>query len=285
MVLSLETPGRARAGAHGDTSAPASHDPLTGTLARGLALLDAMLAARAPLTLAEIAARVGLEQSTTLRLLRALEVAEYVVRQPFTKRYSPSPKAIHPFALLHPVEQLRRETSAFVRDIANDLQQTVVFILFVGYERMVVEIAQTPGSLSPYYGTWLRGPLHGSGGGKSLLLGLDGAARRAVLGEEPFAAWTGSTLTTWAQLDADLAQAATRGYVVARDEQLVGVTAIGAPVRSWAHGAVGCLVMTGLTRDLDSARTEACAERIREAAGLLLYQAPSLGAAAQFCGH
>jgi IclR family acetate operon transcriptional repressor len=202
-------------------------DALVGTLARGLAVLDVMLAARQPLSLAEIAALTELEQSTTLPLLRALEDSAFAVRNAETKKYSPSPKAMHPLALLNPVDQLRRETGSVVRELANELRQTVVFVLFVGYERMVVEIAQTASSLSPFYDTWLRGPLHSSGAGKSLLLTLRPDERRRLLGAEPLAAWTAETITTWAQLDADLALSAQRGYVVARDEQRVGVTAIG----------------------------------------------------------
>ncbi|BAO90036.1 IclR family transcriptional regulator [Caballeronia cordobensis] len=276
----------ARVRAHAD-QAPAepARDALVGTLARGFAVLDTMLTARVPLTLAEIAGLSHLDQSTTLRLLRALEESGFIVRHALAKRYSPSPKAIHPLALLHPVEQLRRETSMVLRELAGELQQTVVFILFVGSERMVVEIAQTPGSLSPFYGTWLRGPLHGSGAGKSLLLGLTDDERRALLGPEPYAAWTAHTLTAWDDLHADLESSVARGYVVARDEQRVGITAIGAPVRTWSGVHAGCLVMTGLTRDFGVARASACGEQVRDAANLLLYQAPSLGAAAQFCGH
>ncbi|MFL9900553.1 IclR family transcriptional regulator C-terminal domain-containing protein [Paraburkholderia fungorum] len=260
-------------------------DALVGTLARGLAVLEVMLAARQPLSLAEIATLANLEQSTTLRLLRALEDSAFVVRNPVAKKYSPSPKAIHPLALLNPVDQLRRETGSVVRELANELRQTIVFVLFLGYERMVLEIAQTPGSLSPFYDTWLRGPLHGSGGGKSLLLTLRADERRALLGAEPFEAWTANTLRTWTQLDADLALSAERGYVVARDEQRLGVTAIGAPVRTWTGATAGCLVTTALSRELDAARTAWCGEQLRHAAQLLLYQAPSLGAAALLCGR
>ena len=73
--------------------------------------------------------------------------------------------------------------------------------------------------------------------------------------------------------------------MVARDEQRVGVTAIGAPVRTWTGTAAGCLVTTALSRELDAERTAWCGEQLRHAAQLLLYQAPSLGAAAQFCGR
>lgn len=279
--IAADSPAAAVGGAPDD----ADRDALVGTLARGLAVLDVMLAARQPLSLAEIALLAELEQSTTLRLLRALEDSAYAVRNAQTRKYSPSPKAMHPLALLNPVDQLRRETGSVVRDLANELHQTIVFVLFVGYERMVLEIAQTPGSLSPFYGTWLRGPLHGSGGGKSLLLTMPPDDRRALLGPEPFPAWTPATITTWAHLDADLALSAQRRYVVARDEQRVGVTAIGAPVRTWTGSAAGCLVMTGLSRDLDARRTAQCGERLCQAAQLLVYQAPSLGPAAQFCGR
>lgn len=257
----------------------------SGTLARGLTLLECLTAAPSPLTLAELAAAAALDQSTTHRLLKALEEAGYVVRHEATKRYSPSPKLLHPLPLLHPLDQLRREAAPLLRELTHQLQLTTVLVLFVGCERLVLDIAQLPGSLTPYYGSWLHGPLHATGGGKCLLLTLDAAQRRQWLGAEPWVACTPQTLTDWARLDADMTLSAQRGYVVSRNEHRPGITNVAAPITRWTGGAAGCLIATARSQDLDDAACAAVGDEVRRVAQLLVYQAPSLEAASRFCGR
>ena len=98
-----------------------------GTLARGLAVLDIIVEAPQPLNLAEIAAQAELDQSTTLRLLRSLEDSGYVLRPAGSKRYLPSPRAIRPLPLMHPLEMFRRETAQIVRELVTSILRTADF--------------------------------------------------------------------------------------------------------------------------------------------------------------
>ena len=255
-----------------------------GTLARGLAILDAIVDAPQPLMLGEVAALTRLDQSTTLRLLRTLEESGYVVRLADSKRYAPSPKALLPLPLMHPINQLRREAYSILFELARSLQETVVLVLYLDTERMVTDIAQAPGSLTPYYNTWLHGPLHGSGSGKALLLSLDPEQRDAVLGPAPFKAYTPHTITDRAALEQDLAASAQRGYVVARDEHHIGLTAIAANIPTWNNGQVGCLVVTGHSRDMDDGRIASIGEELVRVAKLMPYQLGSLRAVAHVVG-
>jgi len=257
----------------------------SGTLVRGLAVLEALTQALQPMSLAEIAAATGLDQSTTHRLLKVLDESKYVIRILGTRRYCASPKLLHPLPLLHPLDELRREAAPLLRDLALGLRLTTVFVVFVGWERLVLDVAQAPGSLTPYYSTWLEGPLHATGGGKSLLLGLDEAQRRTLLGPGPFAAATPQTLTEWPRLTADLARSAQRGYVVSRDEHRSGVTNVGAPITRWKGGPAGCLIASAHSADIDDDGIASVGAELKRVAELLVYQAPSLEAASRFCGH
>jgi IclR family acetate operon transcriptional repressor len=257
----------------------------TGTLARGLAILDVLLSASQPMSLAEIAATVKLDQSTTLRILRALEEMGQLIRISDGKRYLPSPKALRPLPLLHPIEQLRREAFPFLKDLAVGVSQTVVLVVYIGGERLVVDIAQSPGSLSPYYNNWLHGPLHGSGVGKALLLALDPDQRRKALGPEPYESVTPRTLTSWEGISSDLALAAERGYVIARDEFYLGLTALAANFASWSGRIAGCIAITGHSRDFEEAQTRTTGEALIRAAKLMPLQAASLGILDQLCGR
>jgi DNA-binding IclR family transcriptional regulator len=246
--------------------------------------LDLLVDSPRPLTLAEIASGANLDQSTTLRLLRNLEDARYVLRLGSQKEYSPSPKALRPLSHLHPLEQLRRDSQPILLDVARRLNATVVMALFIGTVRMVLDIAQTPGSLSPYYRTWLERPLYCTGVGKALLMGLTSEQRRAALGDEPYPALTPHTITTFEALEADLALAKQRGFVVSAEEHQLGLTAISAPIYNWASVPIGCLTVTDHAARLRARETEV-AKELLSASQLLPFQTTSLLSVDQFFGR
>lgn len=268
-----------------ETSDNVERDGPVGTLARGLSVLDALSGAPQPLGLAEVAGLTGLEQSTTLRLLRALEDGRYVIRSAESKKYCLSPKALRPLPLLHPLEQLRREIATPLRELALRIDKTVLLALYVASERMVIDIAQGNNTINAYYDTWLTGPLHGTAAGKAYLASIDAKRRRALLGSGPLPRYTQATLVDHAKLEADIALSEKRGFVLAREESRPGIGALAVNVRTWRGDAVGCVVATGHARDFDEAVVDKIGLEVKQAADLILVQAPSLVAAAQFCGN
>lgn len=256
----------------------------TGTLMRGLAILDVLIPAGQPLSLAEIAGAANLDQSTTLRLLRTLEEAHQVLRVGDGKRYIASPKALRPLPLLHPLEQLRREADSILRQLATKVGNTVVLVVYLGNERLVVDVMLAPNSLTPYYATWLHGPLHASGPGKAFLLSLEDEQRRSLLGPEPYAAPTPGTLTTWDALARDMRESADRGYVLVRDEFYDGLTAIAANFTTWSGRAVGCFAITGRSADFDEATIKTAAAELLNCTRLMPLQVTSLNWLEQLSG-
>ncbi len=257
---------------------------LAGTLSRGLAVLDVLLSARLPMSLGEVAGRVELDQSTTLRLLRALEAARQVLRVGDGKRYLASPKALRPLSLRHPLEQFRRESAHMLRQLSTRLSSTVVLVVFFGTERLVLDVFQASGSLSPYYEPWLSGPLHASGPGKSLLLSLDEETRQALLGAEPYKAYTTQTLRTWQALADNLDEASKLGVITVRDEFYDGLSAIAANYADEDGHVLGCVVVTGHSAELDAEATQRVSQELSNCARLMPFQSSALRELSGFAG-
>lgn len=258
---------------------------LAGTLMRGLAILDTLISAGHPMTLAQLAADVKLDLSTTLRLLRSLEDMQRVIRVGDGKHYLASPSTLRPLPLKHPLEELRRQADPLVRALANRVKQSVVLVAYIGGERVVVDVMQAGGSLNPYYTTWLHGPLHASGPGKALLLASDSARREALLGKPPYVARTAKTLTSKAAVDADLERAERNGYVLVQDEFYEGLSAIAANFYSWDKSALGCLAVTGYTADFDDDAIAHIAKELLACTRLMPLQVPALQQIAQLSGR
>jgi IclR family transcriptional regulator, acetate operon repressor len=263
---------------------PERESDAVGSLSRGLVILRALVQASQPLSITELAVATGLDQSTIFRLLKVLEDNGCVFRLDPTKRYVASPQTLLPLPLLHPINQLRRDASPIIRDLAISLGETVGLVLFTGMQRMVVEITQSPGSLMPYYNTWLEGPLHGTATGKGLLLGLKSERRKEFLRSAPLEPLTPLTITDPGVLERELEDSAERGFVAAIDQHHIGLSAFASTIATWHGKIVGCLVVTGHTRKFDEARVERVTLELKQMTKLLTYQTSTLDAVASAIG-
>lgn len=253
-----------------------------GTLLRGLRLLDYVVDAPHALTLAELAAVTNLDQSTAHRILRQLEEAGYVVRGGASKRYFASPKVLSPLPLLHPLNQFRRESQPILQELAHRISHTVILVGFFGTARMVIDIAMVPGSVTPYYSTWLQGPLHATGVGKALLSGLTVDQRLRVLGANPLTRYTDRTIVDTGVLNEKLATEPNDRYVVSNEEYRSGITNIASVIRTWNQSSFGCLNLSAASAKLDPSKIEHLGRELAAAVDLITYQAPSLQQASQF---
>lgn len=250
---------------------------MTGSLSRGLLVVEVLRNTTGYLSLSDIAAETGLDSSTVYRLLQTLTESGYAARDDVQKRYLPGPRALSPLSLFHPVTLLRREASTILQAFREETGLTTALVLFVAQERLVVDFARGKQPLSPYYDTWLKSPLHGSGSGKLLLAWLSDSEREHLLGPGPFMAQTQQTITDSKILSKHLDQVRVQGYAVARDDAFQGLTAIGVPLM-YPNDAqpLGCLVVTSPSTSLPATAEKAIADKLKGASTLLLNGAPSM---------
>lgn len=256
---------------------------VTGSLSRGLHVLEVLRNTAGYLSLSDIAAETGLDASTVHRLLQALTENGYAARDDVQKRYLPGPRALSPLSLFHPVTLLRREASAVLQAFQEETGETIALVLFIAQERLVVEFARGNQPLSPYYDTWLKSPMHGSGSGKLLLAWLSDSEREQLLGSGPYMAHTPQTITDPELLSQHLDMVRKQGYAVARDDAYQGLTAIGVPLMFPTDAQpLGCLVITSRSSSVSVQAESEIADKLKSASRLLLNSAPSLQALKQW---
>jgi IclR family acetate operon transcriptional repressor len=248
----------------------------TGSLARGLQIVEVLQEASTPLGLADIAEATGLDNSTVFRLLQVLVRSGYAVRDSSSKRYMIGPKSIAPLPMYHPINELRREISGTLVSMQRRFGGTTGLVLFAQHERLIVEFARGPESLAPFYATWLSSPLHASASGKVLLSSLPSAERAKLLGPAPFERFTPATLTDLDALESDLAAGIERGYAIASDDYFAGLTAIGAPINSLKGRIVGCLAHVDRTARSNEQGFDAIGSALKQEADLASHTVPSL---------
>jgi len=216
----------------------------SSALARGLAILDCLLRAARPLTLAEIAQATQLPSSTAHRQLQLLEQLGRTYRDA-VGRHCAGAATLAPLPLDHPLNLLRRDATDVLRQLQSQFSATAVLTVFLGHQRLVIEAITGQHAIAPYIGTQAHAPLHCSVSGKLLLSTLDAAARAQLLGPAPYAARTAATLTSRKALEAQLERIARERVAVNLEENVEGICAQGVLVSTAAGQAIGALALTG----------------------------------------
>lgn len=248
-----------------DDRAEGPHNPKPGTqtVDRSVAVLRSFEGA-ARQTPTEIAHRLGLSVSTAHRIVGALHATGMLAQDPATERYflGPTTAILGRLALERMGATLLQPELTALRDGTGE---AVSLGVRAGDEVAVLlhlpsvhplRYDQPPGD---------RNPIHACAMGKALLA-FDGDP---VAMPEPYARHTGATLTTRAELEADLRGVRERGYSVNDEERLAGVRAVAAPVRDGGGRVFAAVALQGPSVRFGDDRMPALAEAVLAAASRL----------------
>jgi IclR family transcriptional regulator, acetate operon repressor len=189
---------------------PAAGDPAEiRSVGRALDLLDFMQrAAPAGIRVRDAAAHLAIDPATASRLLTTLISRGYASRMP-NRRYSLGARSLRLASGW--IDRLLQVAAAPMTRIANGCGETVYLLQLVGTE--AVTLARLPGTrraiidveVGPSY------PLWATAAGRALLGTLPRAQAPSLLPPEPFPAFTPSTKTTWADVNAAITEGRRNG--------------------------------------------------------------------------
>ena len=223
--------------------------PASQTLSRGIRLLEELAAARTPLSIDDLAGRVGLHRSVAYRLLRTLEDHGLVSRDAAGAMRLGTGLA----ALAAGVAaDLQAEALPELTAAANDLGMTCFLVVLdhdecvtlasVEPRHAVTAVAQRPGARHPV---------------------TRGAPGRAVLAQLPPRLWPDDVD---ARLATEVAETSERGWATSHDEVVPSLRAVAVPL-SIQGRPPSAVAAVHVATDLDAAaiaeRLSAAAEAIR----------------------
>ncbi|HEX6445288.1 MAG TPA: IclR family transcriptional regulator [Streptosporangiales bacterium] len=236
----------------------------TGTnqsVERSAAVLRAFLdgggvGGRAELRVADVARVVGLGVSTTSRLLATLESVEFVERDPVSQLYRLGPALITLGGAAINQHPVYRESRPVAQGLAGQYGLGANVAVRRGARLFYLLNAEGPTAGKSYTLMGQTNPLHATGLGKCLLLGLTAAQRRELLGPAELRSFTPQTITTHEALDDELATVERRSYATEVEELAPGRACIAAPIRGRDAGVIAALSMSGPLSLLDLANRE-----------------------------
>lgn len=201
---------------------------------RAVTILE-LLAVHGAAGVTQLARELGVHKSTASRLVAALERRHLVEQVEERGHYRLGVGVLKLAGATSARLDLAQEARPVCRRLASGTGETVNLAVLSGGAVLYVDQVSGASSLSSYNWVGQHIPIHATSNGKVLVSELEDSELTRVLGE--LVAYTPSTITDRARLDAQLADVRARGFAVAADELDVGLTAVAAPVRD-AHGDV-----------------------------------------------
>lgn len=201
------------------------HDPVK-TAARTLDVFEVFADARCPLTLTELAGRLGSPLSSCHALVRTMQARGYLYVLDERKRVYPTKRLLMVAQQIAQNDPVLERVAPVLALLQADTAETVILgkrqgnavtYLDVVESRQTIRYAAQPGDVKP---------LHSSAIGKAMLGALDDADLAKLLRRLPLPDVTGRTIQNPDALMADIAEARTRGYFVTRGENVFDVMAV-----------------------------------------------------------
>jgi DNA-binding IclR family transcriptional regulator len=245
------------------TSAAASQ--ANQSVARALQIMRVLADSRESVGVREVARAIGVSPSIAQRLISTL--AEFgFAEQEASRRYRVGVGAFAVGNAFLSGNTLARESLPELQALAERHQLNSYLGALRGGSIVYLAAFQSSGPIAIKSSPGEETYLHTTALGKAILAQMPQAAAAKLLGPQPYRRLTPRTKTRLPALAAELQAARKNGYAVSDEENLVGVYAIGAPVRD-ASGATIAAISGALARhELSRARLPGLCRLVREAA-------------------
>lgn len=243
-----------------EDEAPTSERQGIQVIARAAALLRALERRPDGLSLGELAKAVSLPRSTVQRIVDALDSEGLVLAASASSgvRLGPALLALAAATRFHMAEAARETLEALAKECGETVDLSLID------QDKVVFIDQVSGThrLTAISAVGVSFPLHSSANGKTLLAALPDDEIAKIKKRVRLTALTPNTITTWAQLELELAEIRRTGVAYDREENSIGICAVSATIRS-PSGELAAISIPTPTQRFNSRSTELSEALIR----------------------
>ena len=236
------------------------------SLRRAIAILRVFSVDSPELGVTEISKRVGLQKSTTFRLLQTLKVEGLVNKNPETGRYRLGIGVVELAGIVLAQSDLRRIAQPYMHILAENLRNTVTLSVLVGDEPRTLNQIVPSGQLVSNHG-WIgrHNPYHATSVGK-VLLAWQTSEQINEIANSILESFTHLTITDSSTLIEQLENIRQVGYAIGNEEYEIGLNAVAAPIRDYTNEVKAALSLSGPSYRLQVAQFEKIAHEVIETA-------------------
>ncbi len=234
-------------------------------LAKGLSILSLFDAENREWTLDEIAERAGLPRMTAYRMIRTMESAWFLVRDPVTNRYHLGPALLASTYLSEGYAELAAIVRPYLQGLAETTGEAATLAIEVDGVAVSVDMVDTS---RPFRREVAIGRIIGdtaSANGKIFAAFKSPAEREAITGR-PHPQLTPNTITDPQALARELNRVALDGVAFDIEERNIGTCAVAAPVRDQLGKVIAALSVIAPTGRFSPQERDSHAEAVKASA-------------------
>ena len=210
-------------------------------LDRSLAIIDALANARDDASLAELAEKVKLHKSTVHRLTSILERHGIVERDARSGRYRLGLRLFELGSIAMGRFNIRDRAHPHLERLLYEVDETVHLCALDAGEVLYLDKMEPVRSVRMASRIGRRNPVHCTSVGKAILAFLPESEADNILRQHGLKRLTPKTITTPAELKADLKLIRDKGYAIDNEENEEGVRCIGAPVLDYSGRPIAAI--------------------------------------------
>ncbi|ASN82387.1 IclR family transcriptional regulator [Deinococcus ficus] len=221
---------------------------------RALDLINTIVEAQRPLSIAELSQAMELAPSTIHRMMQTLSNKGYIHQDPCTKRYDIGPEIVQISRSLYLRYDLVRRVRPYLQDLVDltgeaahlaELYGTTAMYLSQLEPLSMVRMFTTPGSVAPLYCSDV---------GKLFLADLPPGRVDDIIRKTGLRPRTPNTIVDLQTLEAELERVRDQGYAEDNEEREIGVRCLSAPILNGADKVIATIGIAGPTARITKIR-------------------------------
>lgn len=246
------------------------------SVSRALAILEVMAREEESLGLVAISRLVGLDPTTTHRLLHTMGEHAFVVQSPIDGKYALGIRAFQIGNAVTHVTILRQVARPFIQILMERTGETANLAIKDGFEAAYIEQVTGPHFLRTFSEVGRGVPLHCTAVGKAFLMGAsEGELKR--LAAAGLKRHSPNTITSLDALVAEVQRCKEQGYALDMEEFEQGARCLGAPILGTDGKIICAISVAGPT-------TRMSHERLRALVPIITRSAAEVSQALRFAG-
>lgn len=228
-----------------------------------------LLADHGESSVTELARAIGSSGSAVHRILVALRRKGLVEQRPDTERYALSWSVLGLARALTERTNLRAVSVPLMTQLRDATGETVSLNVRVGFERMPIDQVESTREVRWVAKVGALSPLYAGATGKVFLAHMSPSELSRYLAKVRRTKLTPHTITERDELVGELEKVRREGVAVSREDRILGLAGISAPIFDRSGAVIAALTIGGRSDGLEPATFARWAEPLRQAAATI----------------
>lgn len=246
-----------------------------GTVGKALSVLDQVAAAGRPVRFAELLETSDFPKATLYRFVQTLLGQGMLAYDPERQTYSLGIRLVRLAHAAWAQSSLAPLARPHVDALAASAGETVHLAQLDGAQVLYVDKRNAARPIEMFSSAGKVGPAYCTGVGKAMMAFLPDDDLDRVLAQQSYHPFTAHSLTSEAELRAELRRIRARGYGFDREEHEPGIICVAAPILTATGRVLGALSVTSSTERSSLEKLEGLAPKVTAAAAAIARDAQS----------